>query len=211
MSEYTKDFYEPYLKQLAEPLVRSTHDRMFELFHNFYDNNYGGYVIDLGCGTGEFHSHDLYHYDYAGFDTAQSDFIEPSVFHNKNFVKDLDEILEFKFDKGLTSADTFVSLFATEIHLPVQEKYNLYRKIFRDVPHIQAGLVAGFYYEDKMNEECIIENVKDVSQFTVYQTIENQREWMCDEFEEYRIYTKVPSKMFGQNLTEVWKFFRRSR
>ncbi len=83
-------------------------------------------------------------------------------------------------------------------------KYNFYRRIFRELP-IQLALVSGFYYENRIKEE----QVKETGEIVSYQSIEDQREFMCPEFIEFRTHLPVPSKMFGEDVIEVWKLLVR--
>lgn len=100
----------------------------------------------------------------------------------------------------------FVSLFSSEITASFIENYKLYKKIFESCPTIEHGLVSGFYYSDKLDQE----EVQETGDITSYQTLERLCDVKCEEFSEYRLEAHVPSEMFGPNVYEVWKFFKRN-
>ena len=84
------------------------------------------------------------------------------------------------------------------------KKYEFYEKIFNNTS-IQYGLVAGFFYLDQRD----LLYCKEEGFEKVYMTTERQLDYYSDTFEEWRQYIHVPSEMFGPNLMEVWKFFKR--
>ncbi len=205
---YDMAFYDWYMEVLERPEVRNVHDKMFKMFSKFG----GELTLDLGCATAEYARYDPYHTFYAGFDLCEkvAKYIDwPNYFFQKDFVKDLDSILAFNFERNWR-ADSFVSLFATELHLDAYHKYELYKSIFRKQPSIQCGMVAGLYYVNRYENEQISEDLGNAGKFTIHQTVEPQNAWICKEFTEYRSYHKVPSGMLGDNVVEVWKIFERN-
>jgi hypothetical protein len=88
--------------------------------------------------------------------------------------------------------------------MPAFDKYAFYEKIFMEYD-IQMALVAGFYYRNRIQEDKVTETGGIVS----YQSIEDQRNYPCNNFIEMRTYIDVPSKMFGDDVVEVWKLLIR--
>src|SRR3989344_4007285 len=65
--------------------------------------------------------------------------------------------------------NAFVSLFSVECFHPAQERYELYGKVFETFSTIEFGLVSGFFYEGKREQETVDETGGIVS----HQTIED--------------------------------------
>ena len=90
--------------------------------------------------------------------------------------------------------------------MPAPVRYEFYRKLFKENRDLTIGMVAGFYYKDRAAQEAVLETGDLIS----YQTIEKQSDYICKEFTEFRCYQEVPSKMWGDQVVEVWKFLIRS-
>lgn len=101
--------------------------------------------------------------------------------------------------------NAFVSLFSVECFHSTPEKYEFYEKIFKTFSTIEFGLVGGFFYEGRRGEEKVGETGNIVS----YQTIEKPWKYTSNWFTEFRMHIRTPSKMFGPDVVEVWKFFIR--
>lgn len=205
-SNYSKNFYDIYREHLSEPIVRHTHDTMFNLFDRLFPYYAGDVrVIDFGCGTCEFDKHHINHTNYLGIDNSP----EAGTDLRPKSQLVFEDFLENGWHKSLDFNPTaFVALFSTEISLPTQSRYDFYKKVFLDFPSIQIGMVSGFYYDDKRFEPIVGEK-SNAGTFTVYQTIEQQALVQNNIFEELRCYKNVPSKLWGEQLVEVWKFFIR--
>ena len=76
-----------------------------------------------------------------------------------------------------------------------------------DCRNVRYGLVSGFYYKDRVEQD----KVEEVGGLISYQTIEDQKKYHCKEFIEFRSFIEVPSELFGPDVVEVWKFFIRSK
>jgi len=194
---YDKAFYDAYREYLKEESVRVSHDFIFGCFQKMAGENL--YVIDFGCGLGEYWQYGcplmytgvdvndfdqkfkLINLDYHGLDAVQSSI-------NLRFVP-----------------NAFVSLFSVECFHSVQDRYEFYRKVFQTFPQISFGLVGGFFYEGKRDQETVEETGGIVS----YQTIEDPALYISDIFTEFRLHIKTPSQMFGSDVIEVWKIFIR--
>lgn len=195
--DYSNEFYNLYINYLKEPTVRSAHDWIFNILLS--DRAFQN-VIDLGCGQ---HCEFLTYFQpcsYVGIDL--------------NIDESDDEISLIRADYRKLSVQklqqfqetAFVSLFSSEITAPPDINYShLYNKLFRYCPNIQSGLVSGFYYLNKLNENPVGEAGGIIS----YQTLEPLHAINATLFSERRIIMPVPSKLFGSDVYEVWKFFKK--
>jgi len=192
---YNQEFFDEYKNYLQEPTVRNVHDLMLQTFSDSFPKwKYPFNIIDFGCGQcceylnyGQFSG-------YAGLDLNPP--LHPGCFkadYTRMHGEDMKWFAPYAFHG-------FVSLFSTECCLTRIGKYEFYRKVFRETD-VQMGLVAGFYYKSRIQQEKVEETGGIVS----FQSTEDQRDFMCPEFIEYRTYIDVPSKMFGPDVVEVWK------
>jgi len=195
---YDQDFYNAYKAYLNESAVRLAHDSIFKIaslnpdFRN---------VVDFGCGM----FNEFYEFakpdKYLGIDLNTSE-SKP----NKLLLQiDYRKIKDLGLQAGNHSPTAFVSLFSSEITAPTNENYEFYERVFREIPSIKFGLVSGFYYVSKKDQNPIGEPGGLMS----YQTLEAIEDVSSDVFTETRIILPVPSKMFGKDVFEVWKFFER--
>ena len=194
---YDKGFYERYERYLKEESVRASHDLVFRQFEKVAGERL--YVVDLGCGLGEFCQYGL-PYSYVGVDL---NYIGGHFRLIKTDYHDLDAV-KARLYPYLTP-NAFVSLFSIECFHSAAEKYTLYRKIFETFPTIQFGLAGGFFYESKRGQETVGETGNIVS----YQTIEDPVLYISDIFAEFRLHIRTPSQMFDSDVIEVWKIFIR--
>jgi len=155
-------------------------------------------VIDFGCGQCcEYRQHGI-HSGYLGLD------LNPPSHHDCyacDYKRVPDKVIT---EKAGFPIHAFVSLFSTECCMDKWDKFSFYRRIFNVFP-IQVALVSGFYYENKIKEE----QVKETGGIYSYQSIEDPRDFICSEFIELRTHLRVPSKMFGDDVVEVWKLLIR--
>lgn len=200
---YDAAFFEAYRKYLTEARVRKNHDR---IFRDWFERLSPSLLkaVDLGCGSGEFYQHG-HSTDYVGIDKepriAQGDTVYTKV---KTIVADYCDLsawvpqLPFK-------PNVFVSLFSVEPMLDPGSRYGLYTRLFNELPSLQFGLAAGFYYDNKPNEDTVGETGGILS----HQTIEPMGMFNVPGVDEERLYVRTPSEMFGPGVVEVWKFFTR--
>ncbi len=195
---YDPGFYNAYKAYLSESGVRQAHDWIFKLASlnsNFLN------VVDFGCGA--FNEFFVYAKPrkYTGIDinVSSQEGERRLIQANYRHVNDLTGLVT----PALPTA--FVSLFSSEITRPLKENYAFYEKVFKELPTISSGLVSGFYYVSKKNQNPVEETGGILS----YQTLEHIEDIYSDSFSEKRIILPVPSKMFGQDVFEVWKFFDR--
>jgi hypothetical protein len=187
---YDDKFYQRYEAYLQEQVVREAHDWVFQVarLNPAFQN-----VVDFGCGRSREFRLFTRHLSYIGIDLDETARVRLDY-----RTMDLDQIP--------SDTTAFVSLFSSEITAPPMENELFYRRIFRDLPNIQAGLVAGFYYADQKNTNPVVETGGVVS----YQTLEPMEAHVESlRFTERRIMMHVPSEMFGEHVYEVWRFFER--
>jgi hypothetical protein len=194
---YNEEFYRAYRVYLQEKVVRKNHDFCFDVLSTM-SLPYKMDVLDLGCGTGEYPTYDTEHNNYAGVDLRDPG--APGFFLKADYrlLSEYRETLPFE-------PNTFISLFSTECCLSPHQKYVFYNRLFREIPTLQMGMVSGFYYESKLGDVQVTETGGVVS----YQTIENVAEYRSEIFAEFRVEMETPSKMFGPDVVEVWKFLKR--
>lgn len=190
---YNNDFYKRYKEYLEEPEVRKSHDMALDCFSLIGDKVVSS-AIDFGCGTGEFRDYFVYKdMTYVGVDVVNS----PAASIVMDYTKELPDVD--------TNPDTFVSLFSIEACLPIKDRTPLYEKIFLKYPSIKIALVSGFYYEDKQDQESVIET----GELKSYQTITRLVDETSDIFSEARLVMRTPSDLFGENVIEVWRMLER--
>ncbi|MDP3704498.1 MAG: class I SAM-dependent methyltransferase [Legionellaceae bacterium] len=192
---YDQKFYRMYQRYLREEAVRANHDKIFEYFRRFTKPTQLR-VVDLGCGLGEYSRYGSYA-QYAGIDLNDT-------LHVKNFVQA--DYHDPHFVNRLPFIPTaFVSLFSIECCHSALDKYALYEKIFAYIPSIEYGMVGGFFYESRRDLETVGETGGIIS----YQTIEDSSRHISRIFSEFRIHMHTPSKMFGNDVIEIWKILSR--
>jgi len=153
--------------------------------------------MDLGCGIGEYATYDQHHAAYVGIDLNNTGSI--THFVQVDYLKlDFGNLLPFL-------PNAFISLFSIECFHSAKNKYTLYNRLFSAFPTVKCGLVGGFFYESRRNQETVSEAGEIVS----YQTIEDPSLHISDLFTELRIYIRTPSQMFGNDVVEVWKLLVR--
>lgn len=186
-----------YQDYLQEPTVRAAHDWVISIAkadQHFQD------VVDFGCGA--FNEFNIYARPlrYFGIDVNVPSGDPLLIKADYRRISDLGQLF-----RPTIPPSAFVSLFSTEITAPKEENYRFYEKVFRELPTVNSGLVSGFYYASKKDVNPIGETGGVVS----YQTLERPEEVSSDLFTERRLILPVPSKMFGQDVFEVWKLFNR--
>lgn len=196
---YNKAFFDAYRAYLQEPVVRRNHNLVFKMFADkAAEQSERLWVVDLGCGLCEYHNYSTYHAAYVGVDKRDSG--ECGYFVRSNYAT-----MGFK-DKLPFRPNAFISSFSIECCNPPKKKYALYERIFREIPSIRFGLAGGFFYKRWKDKKKVVEaGGKVVS----WQTIEDQKDHVSDLFSEHRFRINTPSKMFGDDVVEIWKFFER--
>src|SRR3989344_2345302 len=193
---YDENFYRMYREYLQERIVRSNHDHMFSLFASLLLPD-SPRVMDLGCGIGEYAIYDRRHAAYVGIDLNNTGSVTPFV--QADYLKlDFGNLLPF-------IPNAFISLFSIECFHTAKSKYTLSNRFFSAFPTVKFGLVGGFFYESRRNQET----VSEAGEIMSYQTIEDPSLYISDLFTELRIHLRTPSQMFGSDVVEVWKFLVR--
>ncbi|MBI2035678.1 MAG: class I SAM-dependent methyltransferase [Candidatus Liptonbacteria bacterium] len=193
---YDENFYRMYREYLQEQTVRRNHDHVFSLFASLLLHD-SPRVMDLGCGIGEYATYDQQHAAYVGVDLNNTGSVIPFV--QADYLKlNFGNLLPFL-------PNAFISLFSIECCHSSESKYTLYNRIFSTFPAVKYGLVGGFFYESRRNQETVSEAGEIVS----YQTIEDPSLHISPLFTELRIHIRTPSRMFGNDVIEVWKLLVR--
>ncbi len=201
---YDPDFYRMYAEYLKEVTVRASHNRAFNQFQRLARGDLQ--VVDFGCGLGEFWQYGA-PARYIGVDVNDIEGLRGNFQLIQTDYHDL-QGLSRMLRRGFTLPflpNAFVSLFSVECFHSVQERYELYGEVFETFPTIKFGLVSGFFYESKRGQETVGETGGIVS----HQTIEDPWLHSSGLFTELRMHIRTPSRMFGQDVVEVWKFFTR--
>jgi len=201
---YDPNFYRMYAEYLKEDTVRASHNLVFDQFQRLARGDLR--VVDLGCGLGEFWQYGA-PARYMGVDVNDIEGLRGSfqlIQTDYHDLQKLSQLLKHRFVIPFLP-NAFVSLFSVECFHSVQERYELYKKVFETFPTIEFGLAGGFFYEGKRGQETVSESGDIIS----HQTIEDPWLHTSDLFTELRMHIRTPSRMFGQDVVEVWKFFNR--
>lgn len=198
---YDAAFFALYKVYLGETLVRSTHDAMFDMLFSHLSPAKPR-ILDLGCGVGELvNFYPAKDYAYYGVDVES---------HGPHCSAELDytsDDLYRLLPQTPFRPNCFVSLFSAECCLSANAKYELYGNFFADWPTITCGLVSGFYYRNRVAQV----KVAEAGGIESYQTIERATDYGSSLFTEFRCEMAVPSRMFGDDVVEVWKLLERRR
>lgn len=197
---YGDEFYLQYEAYLKEDSVRKAHDWVFSLLSDDFEQ-----VVDLGCGKSMEFYFNAFSRRYIGIDKN----VDPNLHHSwRGNYRDIDA-LNAAVDRGVGEQyylpRAFVSLFSTEITAPAEENYSFYNLLFTTFPTFRSGLVSGFYYSKRKYQSLVSEPGGVYS----FQTLESMEQVKSKIFSEKRIILPVPSKMFGDDVYEVWKIFER--
>lgn len=197
---YDADFYTAYQAYLEEETVRSTHDRMFDVFAAQFlascPDGTDSLVADLGCGQ----SQEWRKFGwgrYVGFDVNAKPDSQTFVddYRSESFVARLKEF----------SPAAFVSLFSVEITSDFRNNQHFYDLLFDEIPSLQVALVSGFYYTDMKHKNP----VREAGDLVSFQTLEPVENGASTVLKEMRVLEEVPSLLFGNKVVEVWRFFTR--
>jgi hypothetical protein len=148
---YNNIFFDEYKNYLQEPQVRNTHDWMFHIFESIFPKwKYPFNIIDFGCGQCCEYLEYGKPSSYAGLDL--NPLPRPGLFqcdYTKLTGEEIKAFTPFQLH-------SFVSLFSTECCMNAVDKYDFYRKLFRETD-VEMGLVSGFYYQNRIKEEKVKE------------------------------------------------------
>ena len=167
------------------------------------------HVLDLGCGlTQEFLRHAA-PYIYTGIDRmVEPSFIEQGI-RRKKFTRNVfdadyrnvDVTIGIARAAGCTSV---VSLFSTEITGCLSENTNLYERLMTE-SFVRTIMVSGFYYAGLCGQETVSETC-GIS----YQSIAPIEKAESSIYDEMRVVIPCPSKLFGDDVVEVWRLLTSS-
>lgn len=199
---YNSEYFSKYQKYLDEDVVRNQHDMIFDMFQTFAQPER---VLDLGCGG--CCEYELYgnYVEYIGVEIEKSIVdqlkeIDIKIFNlnyrDENFLNEI-------YSKHDLLADTFISLFSSELTAHHSDNIKLYEKLFSS--GFQHGLVSGIYYKNKKD----INPVLEVGDIYSWQTLGSVENYDSNVYSTVLIQLPVPSKMFGDDVIEVWKMMRK--
>ena len=97
---------------------------------------------------------------------------------------------------------TVISLFSIEPTGTPAQNHRLYRQIFRHLPSVAQILSAGFYYQRQWDE---LEPVLESGGLLSHQ-LNGAVPFLPGET---RIQVAAPSKLFGRDVVEVWRYLIR--
>ncbi len=192
---YDQEFFRLYRDYLREPVVRENHARAFECFRALA----GGReltVLDFGCGLGEYRRFGSYS-RYVGVDREDTGGVSGLIQADYTTLDFLPRLP--------CTPNAFVSLFSVECCMPPEARYALYEKIFAALPGLDVGMAGGFFYERRRE----LPKVSEAGGLVSYQSIEDPLAHLSPTFLELRLAMRTPSALFGDDVVEVWKFFKR--
>ena len=205
MNDYTKKFYDQYGQYLEEPQVHRAHVQAARWLR-MYDTMSS--VLDLGCGLHSELISLIGLLEYVGIDLNAENhkwWSEQSYYrklHAGNY-RDLDLIKQICDERPQIT--TFFSLFSTECTANYIDNHLFYHALFQQTP-VEIMIVSGFYYTDTKENP-----IQEAGGITSWQTLNPIESTSSNLFSEIRLIQRVPSKMFGPNVVEVWKRLERKK
>jgi SAM-dependent methyltransferase len=187
---YDKDFFNQYSDYLKENSVRISHNSAFRLLADYHS------VLDLGCGLGEFLNYKYFN-EYIGMD------IENRGLPSQYFIQG--DYTISKFDNLPFEPTLVVSLFSIEACYSYKDCNHFYEKIFALLPKVNRIMSSGFFYLSKSKDET----VGETGGITSFQTISDPEFYNNSIYSESRYITETPSKMFGPDVVEVFRYLER--
>lgn len=191
MSYDDERFWDSYGEFLEE-----SKERHIDVISTLLPLNNNQSIVDLGCGQYASAADLIPHNDYMGIDQFNPG--KRSSKDSFNFIQANYRNFQLK-----SSFDGFVSLFSAEVTAPEQENRSMYHQIFKNT-NASWGLVSGFYYRSKMDQEV----VEETGGIKSYQTLP----WLppfSTAYSTKQICVSAPSKMFGPDVVEVWRLMTR--
>lgn len=225
MGYSTENFWKQYSDYHGE--TRGIHARAFELCLDqviHLDGDISG-ILDLGMGKFG-RTIDLFCEvaspikQYVGIDQEEVSNIDEFFGSNKEDVLDFTLLQGDYSDLKFISSymDLFikfplaVSLFSSEVVLEDDVRFSLYNELFKK-DNLKHAIVSGFYYKGHKDLEWYREKLDDegFEYITSRQTIEDIGELNGETFKEnIRFVFENPSKMFGEDVVEVWRVLERA-
>lgn len=197
---YDNDFYQAYDAYLRERTVRKAHDQVFALL-----SKSGAFrnVVDLGCGLSEFYYQTSPRF-YVGVDLNMAPTDDTKLVRAQGNYRDVDFVRE---QARMNGATAFVSLFSSEITASREENTRFYEQLFAAIPSLRTAVVSGFFYQSRKH----INPVEETGGIVSYQTLGTIDEYSTAAYDQTWITLRVPSKMFGDDVFEVWRILQANR
>lgn len=153
-------------------------------------------VLDLGCGK-LFSARELLSPRfYVGVDEIV-DPVETSDFRLvRGNYRDIELLNSIRFHPWVIT-----SLFSSELGASPEENDKFYKQLLDTFQYSAYVLVSGFYYSDRRD----LPIVKEAEGLVSHQSIGD----LSTDLDEVRVLKRVPSKMFGADVVEVWRLLSR--
>lgn len=193
----TPEFWTRYRRFVAESLER--HRRAISTLPGGL-KNLAGRVLDLGCGQATegwvLTAQQLS--QYLGVDQQLAPGVTPGGCYRRGNYR------HGAFLRTLQghNPQTVISLFSVEPTGTVGQNRSLYRQVFKTFPTVDRILSAGFYYQRHWDQE---EPVLEAGGLASYQV--NGAVPMLEG--ELRVSMPAPSRLFGSDVVEVWRYLPR--
>lgn len=190
-------FYTAYTDYLVEDRVRQVHDAVLAAVrpHAAFSR-----VMDLGCGKGN----EFYHFAQPDFYLGIDQNADPRQEEKRNTIvadyRDFSKVESLAHQNDITGA---ISLFSVEITASATQNHAYYEELFRKAG-IKAMLIGGFYYQHAKGAET----VQEAGGLVSYQTHLSVDRPETVLFHETRIEIPCPSKLFGEDVMEVWRLLQ---
>jgi len=196
-----KEFWDLYFEYAKKS--RPTHKRAIS---SLLQGNHPASVVDLGCGQTCSAFHLLTPREYHAIDLETPERVPShpegkSLYLCADYREDLQSVSEYLKTHQI---EFFCSLFSVECTSSISDNALYYQNLFEMVPCLKRGVVSGFYYSGRKDQEMVAE----VGGLTSYQTIGDLVD--SELFSETRVLLRNPSEMFGQDVVEVWRYFERN-
>ena len=196
MGEYAEnDFWVEYENFVLESLPR--HREILKHISLDYRT-----LLDLGCGKSCEAKRLFSPENYIGVDLSppKNKETKEEKYITGNY---RDKTVLETIEPGTVSMIT--SLFSVEITKPFLQNYSFYKDLFGRFINAEQIIVSGFYYKNKADQIV----VEETGGLWSYQSIENPLIVKNNFFHEERYHLDAPSKLFGEDVVEVWKVFTR--
>lgn len=196
MTEYANDeFWAAYAEYVKE--TRAVHQRVTTLLTGHRPLTA---IVDLGCGRTKEALRLFSPLRYIGVDADPA--VGADITMNYRDVEGLRLAMKHPNLETLRHPSTFVSLFSTELTASPEVNTEYYAKLFNTFPSLRRGVVAGFYYSRRRTEPT----VSEAGGLTSWQSIGD----LTVSMRETRVALRVPSKLFGDDVVEVWRLLERA-
>lgn len=192
------EFWAAYAAYVDE--VAPLHQRAIEHLLRSQQCRIGSCLLDLGCGRINEAARLFVMDTYIDIDADPAN--NPA--HEPVDYRDMTALTRVL--RRCSRPDAFCSLFSTELTAPASTNNDYYQQLFDTFPTLQRGIVSGFYYDDSRRNDPVVEEAGGLRSFQSIGLLADDR--FCS-FTETRLQLRVPSKLFGRDVVEVWRLLER--